>query len=106
MAGESCGESLRLNYTDREHQIQEEEKKKKKNTSQAVVRRMGREQRGRDMEAVYARDGRRRSALHPLADTLGCPQTTERGKRKSGGTNQVDVLLRKRTWGGEGYLKE
>lgn len=23
MVGESCGESLRLNYTDREHQIQE-----------------------------------------------------------------------------------
>lgn len=28
MVGESCGESLRLNYTDREHQIQNKKKKK------------------------------------------------------------------------------
>lgn len=52
MVGESCGESLRLNYTDREHQIQE------KKTSQALGRMMGWEQRERerDMEVVYARD--------------------------------------------------
>lgn len=49
---ESCGESLRLNYIDREHQIQE----KKKKTSEALGRMMGWEQRGKDMEVVYARD--------------------------------------------------
>lgn len=45
MVGESCGESLRLNYTDREHQIQEKEKK----TSQALGRMMGWEQREKEI---------------------------------------------------------
>lgn len=53
MVGESCGESLRLNYIDREHQIQE---KKTKKTSEALGRMMGWEQRRKDMEVVYARD--------------------------------------------------
>lgn len=76
MVGESCGESLRLNYTDREHQIQE------KKTSQALGRMMGWEQRGRDMEVVYARDVEHLTALHPLPDMLGCPQTPSMEKKK------------------------
>lgn len=83
MVGESCRESLRLNYTDGEHQIQEK-------LPRLWGERWGSDEPGRETERgeeiserrVRERDACYGEAISISSSTLGCPRTHRRARSK------------------------